>query len=158
MAIPQNFLDDLHDRLNIVEVVSAYVPLSKKGGNYWGLCPFHHEKTPSFSVNEPRQIFHCFGCGKGGSAVRFSVKWGGQVVATRRNKSVAKERLVVETVNEEDVDVSTMLSGPNVAPGQALPNKPAKNEKTIPARKGEKPPVVAEPTDTTAKKTPEKEN
>lgn len=87
-----------------------------------------------------------------------SVKWGGQVVATRRNKSVAKERLVVETVNEEDVDVSTMLSGPNVAPGQALPNKPAKNEKTIPARKGEKLPVVAEPTDTTAKKTPEKEN
>ena len=47
MAIPQNFLDDLNERLNIVEVVSAYVPLNKKGGNYWGLCPFHHEKTPS---------------------------------------------------------------------------------------------------------------
>ena len=71
MAIPQNFLDDLNERLNIVEVVSAYVPLNKKGGNYWGLCPFHHEKTPSFSVNESRQIFHCFGCGKGGGAVRF---------------------------------------------------------------------------------------
>ena len=71
VAIPQNFLDDLHDRLNIVDVVSAYLPLKKKGTNYWGLCPFHHEKTPSFSVNESKQIFHCFGCGKGGSAVRF---------------------------------------------------------------------------------------
>ena len=71
MAIPQNFLDDLNSRLNIVEVVSAYLPLAKKGGNYWGLCPFHHEKTPSFSVNEAKQIFHCFGCGKGGGAIRF---------------------------------------------------------------------------------------
>ncbi|MDE6260711.1 MAG: DNA primase [Oscillospiraceae bacterium] len=71
MAIPESFLDDLNGRLNIVDVVSAYLPLNKKGGNYWGLCPFHHEKTPSFSVNESRQSFHCFGCGKGGGAIRF---------------------------------------------------------------------------------------
>lgn len=71
MAIPDSFLDDLSGRLNIVDVVSSYLPLTKKGGNYWGLCPFHHEKTPSFSVNESRQIFHCFGCGKGGGAIRF---------------------------------------------------------------------------------------
>ena len=71
MAIPDSFLDDLNSRLNIVDVVSAYVPLTKRGGNYWGLCPFHHEKTPSFSVNESRQIFHCFGCGKGGGPARF---------------------------------------------------------------------------------------
>ncbi len=71
MSIPDSFLDDLNGRLNIVDVVSAYLPLTKKGGNYWGLCPFHHEKTPSFSVNESKQIFHCFGCGKGGGAIRF---------------------------------------------------------------------------------------
>ena len=71
MAIPDSFLDDLNGRLDIVDVVSAYLPLTKKGGNYWGLCPFHHEKTPSFSVNESRQSFHCFGCGKGGGAIRF---------------------------------------------------------------------------------------
>lgn len=71
MAIPDQFIDELNDRLNIVDVVSSYVPLTKKGGNYWGLCPFHHEKTPSFSVNESKQIFHCFGCGKGGGAIRF---------------------------------------------------------------------------------------
>ena len=71
MAIPESFLDELNGRLSIVDVVSAYVPLTKKGANYWGLCPFHHEKTPSFSVNESKQIFHCFGCGKGGGAIRF---------------------------------------------------------------------------------------
>ena len=65
MAIPDSFLDDLNGRLDIVDVVSAYLPLNKKGGNYWGLCPFHHEKTPSFSVNEARQSFHCFGCARG---------------------------------------------------------------------------------------------
>ena len=71
MAIPESFLDELNSRVNIVDVVSAYMPLNKKGANYWGLCPFHHEKTPSFSVNESKQIFHCFGCGKGGGPVRF---------------------------------------------------------------------------------------
>ena len=71
MPIPDSFLDELNSRLDIADVVSAYVPLTKKGANLWGLCPFHHEKTPSFSVNEARQIFHCFGCGKGGGAIRF---------------------------------------------------------------------------------------
>lgn len=71
MPIPDSFLDELNSRLDIVDVVSAYVPLTKKGANLWGLCPFHHEKTPSFSVNESKQIFHCFGCGKGGGPVRF---------------------------------------------------------------------------------------
>lgn len=71
MAIPDSFLDELNSRLDIVDVVSTYVPLTKKGANHWGLCPFHHEKTPSFSVNESKQIFHCFGCGKGGGAIRF---------------------------------------------------------------------------------------
>ncbi len=71
MAIPESFLDELNGRLNIVDLVSSYLPLTKKGANYWGLCPFHHEKTPSFSVNESKQIFHCFGCGKGGGAIRF---------------------------------------------------------------------------------------
>ena len=71
MAIPERFVDELNSRLNIVDVVSSYVTLGKKGANYWGLCPFHHEKTPSFSVNENKQIFHCFGCGKGGGAIRF---------------------------------------------------------------------------------------
>ena len=71
MAIPERFIEELNDRLSIVDVVSSYVQLNKKGSRHWGLCPFHHEKTPSFTVNEDRQTFHCFGCGKGGGSIRF---------------------------------------------------------------------------------------
>lgn len=71
MPIPEQFIDELNARLDIVDVVSQYVPLNKKGGNYWGLCPFHHERTPSFSVSQDKQIFHCFGCNKGGGPIRF---------------------------------------------------------------------------------------
>ncbi len=71
MAIPQTFLDELTARCPIEEVVADYVPLSPKGGNLWGLCPFHSEKTPSFSVSPDKHIFHCFGCGKGGGVIRF---------------------------------------------------------------------------------------
>ncbi len=74
MAIPDRFLDELNSRLNIVDVVSAYVHLNQRGGSYWGLCPFHHEKTPSFHVDEDRQSFHCFGCGKGGGMIRFMME------------------------------------------------------------------------------------
>ena len=71
MAISDQFLDELSERLDIVDVVGQYVRLTKKGDGYWGLCPFHHEKTPSFHVSPDRRIFHCFGCNKGGGAVRF---------------------------------------------------------------------------------------
>lgn len=71
MAIPQSFLDELEARCPIEEVVADYVTLSAKGGNLWGLCPFHGEKTPSFAVSPDKHIFHCFGCGKGGGVVRF---------------------------------------------------------------------------------------
>jgi len=77
MSIPDSFLDELNGRLNIVDVVSSYLPLTKKGANYWGLCPFHHEKTPSFSVSDSKQIFHCFGCGKGGGPIRFVMEMDG---------------------------------------------------------------------------------
>ena len=68
---PQELIDQVRSANDIVEVVSEYVSLKKKGRNYFGLCPFHTEKTPSFSVNPEKQIFHCFGCGQGGNAVSF---------------------------------------------------------------------------------------
>jgi DNA primase len=66
-----NFTDQLRNRLSIVDIVSRRVPLTKKGQNYWGCCPFHNEKTPSFSVNEDKGFFHCFGCGKHGDIISF---------------------------------------------------------------------------------------
>lgn len=72
MAFPSQFLDELIARNDIVDVVSGYVQLTKKSGsNMFGLCPFHSEKTPSFSVSPSKQIYHCFGCGKGGGVINF---------------------------------------------------------------------------------------
>ncbi len=71
MAIPERFLEELVARCDISDVVADYVPLTKKGSSLWGLCPFHSEKTPSFSVNPDRQIYHCFGCNKGGGVISF---------------------------------------------------------------------------------------
>ena len=71
MALPEQFLDELVARSEISDVVSSYVTLTKKGSNLWGLCPFHNEKTHSFSVNQDKQIYHCFGCGKGGGVISF---------------------------------------------------------------------------------------
>ena len=69
--IPESVIEEITHKINIVEIINQYVPLKKSGANYVGLCPFHNEKTPSFSVSEDKQIFHCFGCGKGGNAYKF---------------------------------------------------------------------------------------
>lgn len=69
--IPQEIIEEVRQRVNIVEVIEQYVQLKKSGKNYVGLCPFHEERSPSFSVAEDKQIFHCFGCGKGGTVFNF---------------------------------------------------------------------------------------
>lgn len=73
-GLDRNFTDELRARLSIVDVVSRRVPLVKKGQNYWGCCPFHNEKTPSFSVNEDKGFYHCFGCGEHGDIISFVMK------------------------------------------------------------------------------------
>ena len=70
----RNFTDELRERLSVVDVVGRRVPLVKKGQNYWGCCPFHNEKTPSFSVNEDKGFYHCFGCGEHGDIISFVMK------------------------------------------------------------------------------------
>lgn len=71
MLYPEQIIEEVRLRNDIVEVVSGYVKLEKKGRSYWGLCPFHNEKTPSFSVEPNKQFFYCFGCNKGGSVIHF---------------------------------------------------------------------------------------
>jgi len=72
--IPEDRIEEIRNRVNIVDLVSEYVTLKKAGRNYLGLCPFHKEKTPSFTVNAEKQIYHCFGCGEGGNAFSFLMK------------------------------------------------------------------------------------
>ncbi len=77
MAIPQSFIQELLARADVVEIVGRYVQLKKGGANYMGLCPFHGEKSPSFSVSPTKQFYHCFGCGKSGDAIRFLMEHAG---------------------------------------------------------------------------------
>jgi DNA primase len=70
-VIPAGFVEELLSRVDIVDVVGRHVELKRGGANFMGLCPFHTEKSPSFSVNAPKQFYHCFGCGAGGDAIRF---------------------------------------------------------------------------------------
>lgn len=77
MSIPQTFIQELLSRVDVVEVVGRYVPLRKAGANFMGLCPFHGEKSPSFSVSPSKQFFHCFGCGKSGNAIGFLMEHAG---------------------------------------------------------------------------------
>jgi len=77
MAIPQTFIQELLARADIVDIVGRYVQLKKGGANFMGLCPFHGEKSPSFSVSPTKQFFHCFGCGKNGNAIGFLMDHAG---------------------------------------------------------------------------------
>jgi DNA primase len=77
VAIPQTFIQELLARADVVEIVGRYVQLKKGGANYSGLCPFHGEKTPSFTVSPSKQFYHCFGCGKNGNAIGFLMDYAG---------------------------------------------------------------------------------
>jgi DNA primase len=77
VAIPQTFIDELLARADVVDIVGRYVQLKKAGANYSGLCPFHAEKSPSFTVSPTKQFYHCFGCGKNGNAISFLMEHAG---------------------------------------------------------------------------------
>ena len=76
--IPQDFIQALLGRVDIVDVVDRYVKLKKSGTNFSACCPFHNEKTPSFTVSPAKQFYHCFGCGAHGNAVGFLMEYSGQ--------------------------------------------------------------------------------
>jgi DNA primase len=76
-VIPQTFIQDLLNRVDIVDVVGRYVQLKKGGANFSGLCPFHNEKSPSFTVSPTKQFYHCFGCGAHGTAIGFLIEYSG---------------------------------------------------------------------------------
>ncbi len=77
MSIPQSFIQELVARADVVDIVGRYVPLRKAGANFSGLCPFHSEKSPSFTVSPSKQFYHCFGCGKNGNAISFLMDHAG---------------------------------------------------------------------------------
>lgn len=75
MYYPEEVIEEVRSKNDIVDVISSYVKLQKKGSNHWGLCPFHSEKSPSFSVHAGKQMYHCFGCGESGNVYTFIMKY-----------------------------------------------------------------------------------
>ena len=75
MRYSEDLIEEVRSRTDIVDVVSGYVKLTRKGSNYFGLCPFHNEKSPSFSVSRGKQMYYCFGCGAGGNVFTFLMEY-----------------------------------------------------------------------------------
>jgi len=76
-SIPRTFIDDILTKVNIVDLINSRVKLKKAGRDYQACCPFHHEKTPSFTVSDKKQFYHCFGCGAHGNAISFLMRQAG---------------------------------------------------------------------------------
>lgn len=117
--IPENILNEIQDRCDIVEIISSYIPLKTAGRNFKAVCPFHHEKTPSFVVSPDKQIYHCFGCNSGGNVFNFirqyekidfieTVKMLAQKTGVKLPERKAQD-------NEEDSLVSTIYSINDIA-------------------------------------------
>ena len=75
MYYPEELVEEVRSRNDIVDVISGYVRMQKKGSNYFGLCPFHNEKSSSFSVSPSKQMYYCFGCGAGGNVLTFVMEY-----------------------------------------------------------------------------------
>ncbi len=97
MYIPEEKISEILNSSDIVDIVSDSVILKKSGRNFFGLCPFHAEKTPSFSVNPDKQIFHCFGCGAGGNALGFIMKYHGISFPEAARMLARKYNILIET-------------------------------------------------------------
>jgi DNA primase len=118
--IPQQFIDELMTRIDIVDVIDARVPLKKGGRDYMACCPFHSEKTPSFSVSQTKQFYHCFGCGAHGTAIGFLMEYDHlgfvdavQELAGRVGLTVPREALAAadDSGNQELYDILEQAAG-----------------------------------------------
>lgn len=111
--IPKNKVEEILDRSDILTVVGEYVALTRKGANYWGLCPFHNEKTPSFSVTPQKNIFYCFGCHKGGNPAAFIMEVEhigyGEALRLLASKAGIQVEEVRETENPEEKQNQAIL-------------------------------------------------
>lgn len=105
--ISQSFIQELLNRIDIVDIIEQSIPLKKSGSNYVACCPFHNEKTPSFSVNQSKQFYHCFGCGKHGNAINFLIEFSGisfvdaiENLATQVGMPMPNKTVVTEAGNQ----------------------------------------------------------
>src|SRR5437762_14309017 len=114
--ITQNTIQQILSRIDIVEIVGSFVKLKKRGANYLGLCPFHNEKTPSFTVSPSKEIYKCFGCGRSGNTISFlmehekysyveSLRW----LAAKYNVEIEEKELSPEVRQQQQVAESLFI-------------------------------------------------
>ncbi|HNX81280.1 MAG TPA: DNA primase [Candidatus Omnitrophota bacterium] len=108
--IPQSALDEILGRVDIVELISGYIPLKKSGRNFKAPCPFHNEKTPSFMVSPERQIYHCFGCGESGNAFKFLMKYERLEFPEAVEHLAKKAGVVLPETRPQDSTVTNLLT------------------------------------------------
>jgi len=107
--IPQNVIDEILNRADIAEIIGGYIPLKRAGRNFRALCPFHHEKTPSFMVSPERQIYHCFGCNKGGNAINFLMQYEHLEFPEAVEFLARKTGVVLPEIKEEDRRAANLI-------------------------------------------------
>ncbi|HIF51946.1 MAG TPA: DNA primase [Thiotrichaceae bacterium] len=114
--IPQHFIDELLSRTDVVDIVDAYVPLKKGGKNHQACCPFHEEKTPSFTVSQQKQFYHCFGCGANGSAISFLMEYlhmdfveAIEDLASRAGMEIPREAAVFSQSNNQSSELYELM-------------------------------------------------
>ena len=110
MRYPEEVIEEVRMRNDIVDVISGYVKLQRKGSNYFGLCPFHNEKSPSFSVSPGKQMYYCFGCGAGGNVITFIMEYENysftealNLLAERAGVALPKQEYSPEARAQEDL-------------------------------------------------------
>ena len=108
--IPDNLLEDILSRVDIVELISSYIPLKRAGRNFKATCPFHHEKTPSFMVSVDRQIYHCFGCGESGNAFKFLMRYERMEFPEAVETIAKRVGVVLPSTNKEEDKNSSISS------------------------------------------------
>ncbi|MCI5595611.1 MAG: DNA primase [Lachnospiraceae bacterium] len=120
MRYPEELIEEVRSRNDIVDLISTHVPLKKKGSSYFGNCPFHNEKTPSFSVSRDKQMYYCFGCGAGGNIFTFLMEYENytfvealEYLAQRSGVELPKQELTGK--EKEEMDQKTLLRGMNKA-------------------------------------------
>ena len=113
MRYENEIIEEVRERNDIVDVISGYVSLKKKGSSYFGLCPFHNEKSPSFSVSREKQMYYCFGCGQGGDVYHFLQEYNrlsfGEALkelADRAGVVLPEKELTPEERQQEDARVT----------------------------------------------------
>jgi len=108
--IPENILEDILSKVDIVEVISACIPLKRSGRNFKANCPFHHEKTPSFMVSPDRQIYHCFGCGESGNAFKFLMRYERLEFPEAVEILAKKTGVILPEKQKEDTQTSSLYT------------------------------------------------